>query len=341
MTESDDLIRSIGKLPGLMNLYSYNHPAVEQAVSFSIDNINKFLSIHPELTIGIAEHRLIIGDYTVEDPGLVEQELIESLEKAGIAGITIETGVSGSELRYLCMAVTSKQPDIATFLSEHGDSHIKVNNVYYTKVKEGEAISSEGGSEGCGWVDELGAGSLESTIWNVILRAVKTPEDQKKVFSIITEQLKEDIEEKVKVATMTLEMEKRQVTYDKERTELLLSHVADGMIMVDDNGRILMMNDTAENIFGKSLREAAGKHITEGIGEEHLVALSKDLSSVMKEGMGKEIELNAINETGRVLKSSTALVHNTDGKVVGMISVLTDITKQKELERLKEDFVSH
>jgi len=191
------------------------------------------------------------------------------------------------------------------------------------------------------WVDGLQGNSLDSMIWSVIGKAVKSPEDQKRVFDIIHKQLKEEIDDKVKVATLTLEIEKKQINYDKERTEMVLSHIADGLIMVDDNGKILMMNEAAENIFGKRLLEKAGRVVTEGLGEEHMVALSRDLSSVIKEGMEKEIEVDGANETKRVLKSSTALVHNKDGKVVGMISVLSDITKQQELERLKQDFVSH
>ncbi|MBI5194308.1 MAG: PAS domain S-box protein [Nitrospirae bacterium] len=347
MTEPAILTRSIGKLIGLMNLYSNNHPAVGQALSSTINNINEYLSANPELTIGVAEHRLIVGDYSVEDPGLKEHEFIELLEKAGIAGITIETGVSVDELRLMCTSLTTRQPDTVRFLSDNGVIHIKVNNVYYAKVKEGEVISSNSGNSGesgiedCTWVDGLNKGSLESSIMKIISKVVKSPEDRKKIFSIILKQLEYEIEEKVKAATMTLEAEKRQITYDKERTEMVLSHVADGMIMVDDSGRILMMNETAEAIFGKTLKDKAGKHITEGIGEGHLLALSKDLSSAMKEGMEKEVELKAVDDTGHVLKSSTALVHNPAGKVVGMISVLTDITKQKELDRLKKDFVSH
>lgn len=341
MTDIKILTRSLGKLLGLMNLYSHDHPAVGQALTYSINYINQFLSSYPELSIGVVENKLLIGEEPVAEPGLVEMEIIDLMEKAGICSITIEPGVSNNELRYLCQALVSRQADFEKYLAENRISHIRVNSIQYAKVREGEVIASEAGGGDCAWVDELNRGSLETTIWKVISRAVKSPEDQKRIFSIIMEQLKYDIEEKVKVATISLELEKRQITYDKERTEMVLSHVADGMIMVDESGRILMMNDAAENIFGKSLKEKAGKHISEGIGEEHMVALSRDLSSVIKDGTEKEIELNAADETRHVLKSSTALVHNTEGKVVGMISVLTDITKQKELDRLKKDFVTH
>jgi signal transduction histidine kinase len=55
----------------------------------------------------------------------------------------------------------------------------------------------------------------------------------------------------------------------------------------------------------------------------------------------KEIELSSKNETTKkVLKASSAVVENVDGKAVGMVTVLSDITRQKEVDGMKEHFVS-
>lgn len=336
-----NIIKSMGKLFGLMNLYHYEHPAVEQALSDTMSRIHLYLSEHADLTIGTAEQKLVVGDIPIEKIGLVGAEVVEIFDKGGIDSITISKGVSKEEIRLLCRAILSGEPDIEGVLAKEGGFHVRVNSVHYTRIKDGEVVATESGEENTEWIGLLQGDSLDSMIWKVIVRAVKSPEDQKRVFSMIMKQLEKDIEEKVKIATMELQMEKRQIAYDKERSEMILSHVADGLVMVDDRGRILMMNETAERIFGKRLKEQAGRRITEGIGEEHMVALSKDLSSVMKEGLEKEMELEGMDETRRILKSSTALVHNREGKVVGMISVLSDITRQKELDRLKKDFVSH
>ncbi|MBN1912964.1 MAG: PAS domain-containing sensor histidine kinase, partial [Candidatus Omnitrophica bacterium] len=42
-----------------------------------------------------------------------------------------------------------------------------------------------------------------------------------------------------------------------------------------------------------------------------------------------------------VLRASSAVIENENGKTIGMVSVLSDITKQKELDRLKSSFISH
>jgi signal transduction histidine kinase len=55
----------------------------------------------------------------------------------------------------------------------------------------------------------------------------------------------------------------------------------------------------------------------------------------------KEIELVSQDEsTKRVLRTSSAVVENQEGQTVGMVTVLNDITRQKEIEKLKSDFVA-
>ena len=341
MTDISAIIRSLGKLFGLINLYSADHPIIVQALNNTFDNVRQYLSANPELTIGTAEHKLVVGDKTVDEIGLLGSEIIDIFDKAGIDTITFLSGVTKDDIKNLVRVIASKEPEVERLLAESGVVNIRVNTVQYARIKDGETIASEAGKGDAEWINDLHGNGLEAMIWKVIAKAVKSPEDQKRVFSIIMEHLKKDIEEKVKIATMTLEMEKRQISHDKERTEMVMSRSSAGMVMVDDNGRILMMNDEAEKIFSKGLKDKAGRHITEGLGDEHMVVLSKDLSSVVGEDLEKEVELKGSDETKRVLKSSTALVHNIEGKVVGMISVLSDITKQRELDRLKKDFVTH
>jgi len=341
MMNISQTIRSIGKLLGLLNLYSPEHPIVEKALSDALNYIHLYLDEHPDLTIGVVERRLVVGDSPIEEIGLVGDEIVEALDRAGIDSITVVKGVSREEISLLCRAILAREPDIAEILEKEGGGHVRVNTVHYTRIKEGEIVSRGPGEEDTDWIELLQGNSLESMIWKVIARAIESPEDRKRVFSMIMREFEKDIEEKVKIATMELRMEKEQIAYDKERSEMVLSRVADGFIMVDEQGRVLMMNEPAERIFGKPLREQAGRHIAEGIGEEHMLALSKDLSSMMNRELGKEIEIEGRDETKRILRSSTAIVHSMEGKVVGMISVLSDVTREKELERLKQDFVSH
>lgn len=125
---------------------------------------------------------------------------------------------------------------------------------------------------------------------------------------------------------------------EKKETEAVIRSIAEGLVVVDDKGKVVMMNPAAERLLGVSKTNKIGKHITENLGAEQLLSLAK--SSEDKED--KEIELiSKQDETKKVLRASTAVVENEDGLTVGMVSVLSDITKQKELDQLKSNFVAN
>jgi signal transduction histidine kinase len=76
--------------------------------------------------------------------------------------------------------------------------------------------------------------------------------------------------------------------------------------------------------------------------DEHLLALAKGPLRDDGENITKEIELSSVSdETRRVLQASTAVIENEEGKTVGVVAVLSDITKQKKLDEMKSKFVAH
>src|SRR3989304_4439328 len=75
---------------------------------------------------------------------------------------------------------------------------------------------------------------------------------------------------------------------------------------------------------------------------EHALALAKGSLGDETDHITKEIEFSsASEETQRIVQASTAVIENQDGKTVGMVSVLTDITKQRQLDEAKSKFVAH
>jgi signal transduction histidine kinase len=76
----------------------------------------------------------------------------------------------------------------------------------------------------------------------------------------------------------------------------------------------------------------------ENLKKEQLVSMTKEGG----EGKDREIEIiSQEEETKKVLRSSSAVIENENGQTVGMVSVLSDVTKQKELDRMKSKFVAN
>jgi PAS domain S-box-containing protein len=123
---------------------------------------------------------------------------------------------------------------------------------------------------------------------------------------------------------------------EKQHTESVLRSVAEGLVVVDDQGRVVFMNPAAERLLAVTKEEKLGHPLQEGMKDEQLVSLVKG-----SPGGEQEIELSAnLDNTKRVLRATNAVIEDEDGRTVGMVSVLSDITKQRELERLKLGFLS-
>ncbi len=124
---------------------------------------------------------------------------------------------------------------------------------------------------------------------------------------------------------------------EKKQTDAVIRSVAEGLVVVGPDGKVLMMNPAAEKLLGVNKKEKLGKPINEDLREEQLITLTKQ----NKDTGGKEIELaSESDETKKILRASSAVIENENGETVGMVSVLSDITRQKELERMKTGFVA-
>jgi NtrC-family two-component system sensor histidine kinase KinB len=130
----------------------------------------------------------------------------------------------------------------------------------------------------------------------------------------------------------------KRVLSDKEKTEAVIRSIAEGLVVVDAQGKVIMMNPAAEKLLGVSRKDKIGKALLENLKEEQLISLVKGADDKEE----REIELvSQRDETKKVLRASSAVIENENGQTIGMVSVLSDITKQKELDKLKNSFVAN
>lgn len=137
-------------------------------------------------------------------------------------------------------------------------------------------------------------------------------------------------------AVLDLNKKYQQTTEEKKQTESIVRSMAEGLVLVNDKGEVILMNPAAEKLLGVKKEDKMGKPIMDDLKDEQLVALAKS-----SESGDKEIVLNSKNvDTKKILKSSGAVIEDENGNTVGMVTVLSDVTKQRELEQMKSDFLS-
>jgi len=204
--------------------------------------------------------------------------------------------------------------------------------------------------------EEVPATDIDKTIFKEISSVVDSAKDWEKISKKISHIISSELDKKVGAQTShikqqyeTLLEEKakneqmawgkyEKVLSEKKETEAVIHSIAEGLVVVDKNGNVIMLNQAAEKLLGSGKKDKIGRPIFEGLKEEQLVSMVK--SSSDKDN--KEIELiSQHNDTKKIIRASSAIIEDENGQTVGMVSVLSDITKQKELDALKANFVAN
>ncbi len=133
-----------------------------------------------------------------------------------------------------------------------------------------------------------------------------------------------------------------QDAWEKRRElEAVLAGIGDGVVVVDPELHLILMNPVARHILQVEEEPPAGVPLRPYLSAPAFVDLLSDTLQSQKE-LIRELSLGG-GETGGVLRTFGALaspVLNADGQVGGVVVVLRDITAQKELERMKSNFLS-
>lgn len=125
----------------------------------------------------------------------------------------------------------------------------------------------------------------------------------------------------------------------EERQELLqtFESVSAGLLLVGAEGRIHQMNASARAIFGLN-ESPVGKMINEVIESDELGATIDGARSA-SEGAQGEVNVT-IGGSDRIYQANAAHVKGDDGRDVGVVVILSDITDLKNIDKMKSSFVA-
>ena len=139
---------------------------------------------------------------------------------------------------------------------------------------------------------------------------------------------------------MVNDLENRISTITRQRNEIevILASMDEGIIAIDNRENIISINRAAENIFDTSNREAQGRSVQEAIRNRTFHDFVEDVITG-DEPVEKEITLFP-GEEKFVNGHGTKLVDG-DGRQIGALIVLNDITRLKKLENIRRDFVAN
>jgi PAS domain S-box-containing protein len=128
---------------------------------------------------------------------------------------------------------------------------------------------------------------------------------------------------------------------EQRKTEAIMFSIAEGIVMADREGRVQLANRQAREMFGLAAdADIDGRPLTEALPEG---PLRDALMAVSREpGKGyKEADLS-VEQKRKILRvAASAVVTPGRGSELGVVFALRDVTLERELEMMKDDFLNY
>ncbi len=145
---------------------------------------------------------------------------------------------------------------------------------------------------------------------------------------------------------------------DGLKFQSIVESAIDAIIICDSEGKILVWNKSAQNIFGYTPAEIMNQSIRVLVPESyrnmHNNGFDRFIKSREPKIMGSTVEIEGLRKDGSLVPISLSLSHWEEGSSIYFSAILKDITKQKQIEdelikskieaeksdRLKSDFLT-
>jgi len=344
-----------------INLYKPDHPQVKQALEEGQALLGQIADSlgGRDFSVTIDNDKLLVNGIPLVAADKLPNSLKNLYSKFRIQTITFSPGAGGDDLLALCQVQTYKG-EAKAFLAERGIEKIKLNESVYAKVEAGspagtaaavapgQAGAAGGQGQGQGAAaqekvaEKISGQNFENALATVVGRVTSDPVEQRRVIELLEAKFKEAVEAGVTRALEEVRREKKKVENDMARTESVMTSIADGVVVVDKDGKILMMNPQAEAISGKPLAQLSGRNIVDlSQIENQVVSLAKEIKSENRADISKEIIKTGPAGLAETVKKATAIIQNEDGKIVGAVSIPTDAVKLKQVEQLQQEFIAN
>ncbi|MEX1029279.1 MAG: ATP-binding protein [Paenibacillaceae bacterium] len=135
----------------------------------------------------------------------------------------------------------------------------------------------------------------------------------------------------------SLQLQMNRIRDGESRLKNVLDNMISGVMLIDQQGAIVLLNRTAEDILGFSAQELIGRQYDETHQQNELIRLIEECIS-SHEHIRDDLLFYYPEE--RILEANL-LPMNVNEEYAGIVIVLHDITAIRRLERMRSEFVAN
>jgi len=131
---------------------------------------------------------------------------------------------------------------------------------------------------------------------------------------------------------------------ERRHIESVIHAISDGVLVTGAFGDLLLANEAAERIFGFRFETAVRKPIEEVITDKSFLGLLQDMRETGLFVPHRTVEwMQGSGDQARIWKVvlNTVVEGKKRERISGAVAVLHDVTKEKEIAKMKSDFVSN
>jgi two-component system phosphate regulon sensor histidine kinase PhoR len=137
-------------------------------------------------------------------------------------------------------------------------------------------------------------------------------------------------------------LQREQLQSDRQiqtQMEVLFNSMVEGLLLLDEGGRIQLANHAFASLFSVTV-DVRGRTLLEALRRHELTELVNSLDS-QKQVLGFELKLSGAGLSERWLQINAAAICNGDGQRHGTVLVFHDLTRLKQLESARQEFVAN
>lgn len=142
----------------------------------------------------------------------------------------------------------------------------------------------------------------------------------------------------------------RRLAIEQQRDEAILQSMGEGLVATDEKGNLLMINPIAADFLhvgtdtsaiGRPFHETYKIYNANSKEKVPIPLEERPIQIALTTGEGvSDVYAFYNGDDQKILLNITATPIKLDNKVVGAISALRDVTKEKEVDRMKTEFIS-
>lgn len=130
---------------------------------------------------------------------------------------------------------------------------------------------------------------------------------------------------------------------EKEQMEAILKSLPIAVLVTDRFSELILANDVAQKLFGFDGEACQEKPIKEIVNWKDLVDLIHGTANRKVKVPRRSVELTYELEGGdsKVLRVILSSISDHTGQILGVVSIIQDATKDREIDRMKSEFVAN